>query len=174
MKLMLSALVNFVFLGLIAQASFAGLLETAKNMATNELRGYTYGSSGSNRIDCTQFITLALQKHGLVLNKGVRNAINITELSADDLQQAVETNDDRVRGVQYASSVLTNVAIDVALSDVQPGDLVQLWNKTDTLWRGHAGIVSKTWVDAQGVRRMKLWGAHQSPSPNGLIGESQD
>lgn len=149
--------------------------ETARQLA-GELQGqgWTYqfrGKAAQKKIDCTQFVARVVAKEiGRPLTPSELDAINILAFTEDTVQPVLDQGTDpRVDGVVYALVTLIQKASQIEPRHARPGDFVQYWMKgRDERWWGHCGVIAS--VTASGYA--KLYGAHASPTPDGLLGIS--
>jgi len=138
------------------------VLTSARRLALETYKGYTYGSSGEMRIDCVQFVGAVVddlaRQCGVSLTTEDRKLLAI-DLSADDakhLQELVAANDPKTRGVQTALKS-AHLGVEVSPGDARPGDFVQYWYRDGEQWLGHSGIIEKV-EDGKAT----IYGSHKS------------
>jgi hypothetical protein len=139
-------------------------VQTAVHLISVDYKGWTYGPDiQKHQIDCDQFIARVLEiELERPLSKEEHDAVLIIP-SFTDLSSAVISNDPRTRGVQHAIVDVMRRGITVPASDAKSGDFIQYWmKKSDGSWFGHAGIISRVWVDENGIPRGSILGAHKS------------
>lgn len=146
-------------------------LEVARELARTIYSGWTYGGydSAAQTIDCTTFITAVIEKlnggngeypwtDGLALD--VVRGINIY-LGGDNLENAINSNDERIKGVAYALSN-NGLGIEINPVDVKPGDFIQYWYQSGGKWHGHAAIIESIRRTTSDKNLTYIYGAHQS------------
>ena len=138
-------------------------LDVAKDLAATKYDGWTYGSNAANQqIDCVQFVLAIVEKlHGEPLPQATRTRIKMSDVPPNT-QVLVPANDSRTKGVQQALVDIDHGTV-VSNADVQPGDFVQYWMKSDGTWGGHSAVVAEVLKDAAGTpNRIRIYGAQSS------------
>jgi len=144
----------------------ADVLETAKQIANTRFENWTYGSDASRRqIDCVQFVLAVAEEELLqTLNATTRTQILISNLTEDErreLPQLIESESDKVKGIQHALVSMGRGRV-VEPKDARAGDFVQYWMKqSDGTWFGHAGII-ETVEKVSESYEATIFGAHKS------------
>lgn len=157
-------------------------LQIGKQLASNELHGFTHGSDVNlKQIDCVQFLlrvvlVLAAQRD-MAVPCAVERALLVQDVSVNELNIAVPARDERTQGVRAALLMLDwGVPVNDLLA-VERGDFVQYWIRkqqpnhdavdanADVLqWMGHAALVEdvRDAIDDNGARCLeaKLFGSH--------------
>src|SRR4051812_26655909 len=113
-----------IFWSVVAVAgAFAGPLETAKDLATKEYPGWTYGKDPlQKQINCVQFLAaVAKREFGGSLTSAEENAILINPPPAN-LATAVEQEEAITKGIQNALVNVAKKGQAVAAQQAQVGD----------------------------------------------------
>lgn len=149
-------------LALTISTSDVDPLATARRLADETFKNYTYGSSGENKVDCTQFLAAVVddlaRQCGVTLSKADRRTLLVVlgEEDANTLQTLVSASDTKIRGVQQAL-VSSNLGVAVEPKDAKPGDLIQYWYKKQGKWTGHSGLVER--IEAG---KATIYGSHNT------------
>lgn len=147
-----------------AAASAPDVLATARKVAAERFKGFTYGPAQAQRqVDCVQFtgaVVEALLRRPL--NKAETDALYIRHPFAD-LQAAVAGGDARTKGIQHALAEIMRQGIVVEPAQVRPGDFVQYWiQRKEGAWAGHSAIVTKVFTDAHGAAAIAIYSSNKS------------
>ncbi|NCF90964.1 MAG: hypothetical protein GWQ05_08390 [Verrucomicrobiaceae bacterium] len=137
-------------------------LETAKALAADTFKGWTYGNAARKKtIDCVQFMEVVIAKEvGRPLTAVERQTIAIHHgWSAEEVQaKAADGKDPKVSGLAHALVDLMQVATRVEPSEARVGDFVQYWKQNEEgSWFGHSSLLSSV---SDGKAR--LYGSHKS------------
>lgn len=123
-------------------------LKIANEVATR-LKDRTYGSQAKDatKIDCVEFVNEVAGECCKASEKSeeftaeLRKRIAIATLKPEEkLQELVEKQDDRIKGVQWAL-VQAGLGTAVPVAEAKAGDFVQYWYERDGKWAGHAGVI---------------------------------
>ena len=139
-------------------------LATARQVAAEKFRGFTYGPDRTRQqIDCVQFtgaVVAALLKRSLT--KEETDALYIRYQFAD-LAAAVASEEARTKGIQRALTDVIKCGDAVPVPSVQAGDFVQYWIKRkDGKWTGHSALVSKVFTDTAGPSAIAIYSSNKS------------
>ncbi len=140
------------------------VLDAAKTVTRTKFAGFTYGDDLSHRqVNCVQFVACVIEElMGRKLSEAELKTVYI-DFKFDNIAEAVEKGDVRTAGVQNALVNKMKCAIVVSVAEVQPGDFLQYWIKrNDGSWMGHSCIVSRILPNANGEKRVAIYGSHKS------------
>lgn len=98
---------------------------------------------------------------GEPLSKEMRSLLVISGVGGqDNLGRLVSARDQRTKGV-VAAIVSLKVGMEIVPSEVQPGDFIQYWYRSNGKWAGHTAIVVSVRENG-GKVECRLYGSHQS------------
>jgi len=145
----------------VCAAGGASSLEAARDLAKTKYEGYTYGTEGEKKIDCTSFVLAVVERMSercaVKMTTACKRRITMADLTSQErerLQSMVEAGDRRVSGVQSAL-VDAKLGVSVEPAKAKAGDFVQYWYRENREWRGHAGLVEEI-IDGKAT----IYGAH--------------
>lgn len=146
-------------------AGDVGVVAIAKSVADNKYKSCTYGDSDLDptKVNCVQYLISVIQEvanasmKGSEITREVRKRIAVnTLLPGDDLQKLVESEDDRIKGVQWAL-IEADLGVSVQPADARAGDFIQYWYQSKGKWYGHSGVIEKI----EG-KLATIYGSHKS------------
>jgi hypothetical protein len=148
----------------IRPAAGANVLPVAMWLSEKKFAGYQWGLDRSKKqIDCCSFLIDVVQQC-------VRRPLTSEEKRAiamnykfTNLNKAIDANDPRTRGVQYALVDLMRIGRPVKPKEATQGDFVQYWIKgSNGYYTGHSAIISHVWKDSSGKPRAEIYGSNKS------------
>lgn len=140
------------------------VMAVAKRVAGERFEGFTYGAAlDRKQINCVQFTGAVVEALlGRALTKEETDALYI-RYHFEDLQAAVESGEERTKGIQRALAEVMKCGAAVEATKVQAGDFVQYWIKgQDGKWAGHSAVVSRVFSDAEGPAGIAIYSSNRS------------